>query len=134
AGVDPGRIRFRYGLDTRYLGQGNEITIWLGEGEQWPVTDAEVLAAFERDYKRVYGLTIPDVGIEAVTWRLSAYAPADVVEPHIVLAAGSGAPHRTRPVRFDRTAGAVDTPVYRREVLGAGQRVEGPCIVEERET
>ena len=29
---------------------------------------------------------------------------------------------------------AVDTPVYRRTDLGVGQRVEGPAIVEERET
>ncbi len=134
AGVDAERIRFRYGLDTRYLGQGNEITIWFGEGPVWPVTDAEVLAAFERDYRRVYGLTIPDVGIEAVTWRLSAYAPADVVEPSTIVGTGHGTPHRFRLVRFDRGSSEVDTPVYRRESLGAGQRVDGPCIVEERET
>ena len=134
AGVDPDEIRFRYGLDTRYLGQGNEITIWLGEGETWPVTDAEVLAAFEREYKKVYGLTIPDVGIEAVTWRLSAFAATNTVEPMAQVGTSHGTPHRFRLVRFDRSAGAIDTPVYRRETLGVGQRIDGPCIVEERET
>ena len=134
AGVDPDEIRFRYGLDTRYLGQGNEITIWLGEGETWPVTDAEVLAAFEREYKKVYGLTIPDVGIEAVTWRLSAFAATNTVEPMAQVGTSHGTPHRFRLVRFDRNAGAIDTPVYRRETLGVGQRIDGPCIVEERET
>ena len=29
AGVDPDAIRFRYGVDARYLGQGNEITVWV---------------------------------------------------------------------------------------------------------
>ena len=81
AGVRPDRIRLRYGLDARYLGQGNEITIWVGEGERWPATVADVVARFEDDYRRIYGLTIPDVGIEVVTWRLSAYADADAVEP-----------------------------------------------------
>ena len=28
----------------------------------------------KREYRRIYGLTIPDVGVEAVTWRLSAFA------------------------------------------------------------
>jgi len=134
AGVDPTRIHFRYGLDTRYLGQGNELTIWVGEGDRWPADDAEVLAMFERDYRRVYGLTIPDVGIEAVTWRLSAQAAADVVEPSAVVAAAHGRPHGSRAIRFDRGAAAIETPVYRREVLGAGQHLTGPCIVEERET
>jgi N-methylhydantoinase A len=136
AGVAPEAIRFRYGLDARYLGQGNEITIWVGEtsGDDWPATDAQVVEMFEADYRRIYGLTIPDVGVEAVTWRLSAFAPAATVEPTTVVSTEVGAPVRHRPVRFDRGAAAVDTPVYRRGDLGVGQRIEGPAIVEERET
>jgi N-methylhydantoinase A len=69
-----------------------------------------------------------------VTWRLSAFAPAATVEPTTVVRTEIGAPVRHRPVRFDRGAAAVDTPVYRRGDLGVGQRIEGPAIVEERET
>jgi N-methylhydantoinase A len=136
AGVAPEAIRFRYGMDARYQGQGNEITIWVGEGsdDRWPTTDAEVTEAFESDYRRIYGLTIPDVGVEAVTWRLSAYAPAASVEPTAVVGTEAGAPIRTRPVRFSRGADPIDTPVYRRVDLGLGQHVDGPAIVEERET
>jgi N-methylhydantoinase A len=136
AGVAPEAIRFRYGLDARYQGQGNEITIWVGEtsGDDWPATDAQVVEMFEADYRRIYGLTIPDVGVEAVTWRLSAFAPAATVEPTTVVRTEVGAPVRHRPVRFDRGTAAVDTPVYRRGDLGVGQRIEGPAIVEERET
>ncbi len=134
AGVGAERVRFRYGLDTRYLGQGNEITLWVGEGDEWPATDAEVHALFDADYERIYGLTIPDVGIEAVTWRLSAFALADQVEPVSAAGTGVATPHRTRSVRFHRSAPAVETPVYRRPELGAGQVVAGPAIIEERET
>jgi N-methylhydantoinase A len=134
AGVDASRIRYRYGVDTRYLGQGNEITIWVGEGEQWPVTYADVVAMFEVDYRRIYGLTIPDVGIEAVTWRLSASADAATVEPATTLGTTHGVAHHNRMVRFARGAAAVDTPVYRRENLGRGQQIVGPAIIEERET
>ena len=134
AGVPSDRIRFRYGLDARYLGQGNELTIWVGDGEQWPATDAEVVERFESDYRRIYGLTIPDVTVEAVTWRLSAYANADTVEPVAEVGEDLGKPHTFRTVRFDRMATAVETPVYRRTDLGRGQRLTGPAIVEERET
>ena len=134
AGVAEGDIRFRYGLDARYLGQGNEITIWVGEGDSWPASHADVVAAFERDYRRIYGLTIPDVGVEAVTWRLSAFAPPAPVEPQRSVGDGRAEPHARRAVRFSRTEGAVDTPVYRRDELGAGQEIAGPAIVEERET
>ena len=67
----------------------------------------EVVELFEADYRRIYGLTIPDVGVEAVTWRLSAYADGATGR-----AAGDGrrparpACSRTRPVRFDRGADA----------------------------
>ena len=134
AGVRPDEIHFRYGLDARYLGQGNEITLWLGEGPTWPATDEDVLAKFEADYRRIYGLTIPDVGIEAVTWRLSAYAAASSVEPLATVGSVAGAAHATRAVRFGRATDAVDTPVYRRTSLGVGQVITGPAIVEERET
>ena len=134
AGVPSDRIRFRYGLDARYLGQGNELTIWVGDGDQWPASDDEVVDRFESDYRRIYGLTIPDVEVEAVTWRLSAYANADTVEPVAEVGSVHGGPHTVRTVRFDRMADALETPVFRRVDLGVGQRLEGPAIVEERET
>ena len=134
AGVSSKNIRFRYGVDARYLGQGNEITIWVGEGDSWPATYAKVVELFEADYRRIYGLTIPDVGIEAVTWRLSAFADASPVEPKTVVPTREAAPHHTRPVRFSRGTDPIDTPVYRRVELALGQRIVGPAIVEERET
>ncbi|MBI4883621.1 MAG: hydantoinase/oxoprolinase family protein [Actinobacteria bacterium] len=134
AGVAAGNIRFRYGVDARYLGQGNEITIWVGEGESWPVTYGEVVDKFEADYRRIYGLTIPDVGVEAVTWRLSAFAASSPVEPRTVVPTEAAAVHHTRPVRFARGSDPTDTPVYKRSQLGLGQQIVGPAIVEERET
>jgi N-methylhydantoinase A len=135
AGVAPDAVRFRYGIDARYTGQGNEITVWVGEGETWPATAAEVRARFDADYERIYGLTIPDIGVEAVTWRLSAFAPNDAVEPVTPLAEqGMATPRGSRPVRFTRATENTEVPVYRRDALGPGARFDGPAIVEERET
>jgi N-methylhydantoinase A len=138
AGVAERDVRFRYGVDARYSGQGNEITIWVGEGDEWPSDDATVRAEFDREYRRIYGLTIPDVGVEIVTWRVSALAHMDTVEPSVPeIAAASGSapePHRRRPVVFHRGQPALDVPVYRRDSLAIGARFDGPAIVEERET
>jgi N-methylhydantoinase A len=134
AGVRPEQINFRYGLDARYLGQGNEITLWLGEGAVWPATDAQVVDHFEADYRRIYGLTIPDVGIEAVTWRLSAYADAHPVEPSAIVGSAPGCARAPRLVGFGRAGQPHETAVYRRADLGVGQTIVGPAIIEERET
>ncbi len=136
AGVPDAEVTFRYGIDARYAGQGNEITIWVGDGESWPATPAEVSDAFEAEYRRIYGLTIPDVPVQAVTWRLSAFAVTNVVEPATDLAAATGPPEPIgeRPMVFDRGADAVTAPVFRRSDLGAGAAFDGPAVVEERET
>ena len=136
AGVPAGDVRFRYGLDARYSGQGNEITVWVGGGESWPAADDDVRAAFESEYRRIYGMTIPDVAVEAVTWRLSAYAERPEVLPDTGAtgAAGAAEPVSRRPAVFARGAEPVDVPVYRRQDLGVGATFAGPAIVEERET
>ncbi len=136
AGVPSGDVRFRYGLDARYSGQGNEITVWVGTGESWLATEVEVRSAFESEYRRIYGMTIPDVAVEAVTWRLSAYAEKAQVRPDTGAtgAAGASEPVSRRPAVFARGAEPVDVPVYRRQDLGVGAEFAGPAIVEERET
>ncbi len=134
AGSSADAVTFRYGVDARYAGQGNEVTVWLGEGERWPADDQAVLDAFETEYRRIFGLTIPDVAVEIVTWRLAVSAAADPVEPDPAPGGSGGEPFGRRPVVFARAAAPVDTAVYRRSDLGAGDRFAGPAIVEERET
>jgi N-methylhydantoinase A len=134
AGV-PGRsVVFRYGVDARYHGQGNEITVWLDPGEPWPDSTDEIDKRFGELYATVYGMTIPDVPVEIVTWRVSAFAP----EPAVSLAAAADlpapAPKARRSVRFRRGEAPVDTPVYDRHRLGVGSRLSGPALLEERET
>lgn len=134
AGSSADDVRFRYGLDCRYAGQGNEVTVWVGEGETWPIDDAGVLAAFEAEYKRIFGLAIPDVAIEIVTWRLAVSADAEHVAPEPVPSGSGAEPFARRPIVFGRGMSPVDTPVYRRNDLGGGATFAGPAVVEERET
>ncbi len=134
AGSSADAVGFRYGVDARYAGQGNEVTVWIGEGDAWPGDDRAVLDAFEAEYRRIFGLTIPDVAVEIVTWRLAVSAAADPVEPDPAASGSGGAPFAHRPVVFSRAHDPVETPVYRRSELGAGDTFDGPAIVEERET
>ena len=136
AGVDEDSVVFSYGVDARYEGQGNEITIWVDKGADWTVSMAEVQVMFEEEYRRIFGLAIPDVSIEVVTWRLAASAELPEVEPSLI--AGGEVPDGGsvvgRPVVFERGSLPVDTPVYRRDRLVPGTRFDGPAVVEERET
>jgi N-methylhydantoinase A len=134
AGVPLEDVVFRYAIDARYAGQGNEITVPLGEGESWPTDVDTVRELFAKHYEAVYGMTIPDVAVEVVTWRISAYAPAPQVSLAARTATGVAAPKGTRAVRFTRGDDPLTTPVFDREMLGVGARIIGPALLEERET
>lgn len=138
AGISPDDVTFRYGVDARYVGQGNEITIWLpaaASAVEWPVDDVDLVARFESEYTRIFGMAIPDVGVEVVTWRLAASAASPEIDSReIVASPESPAPDRHRPAQFARGVAPVSTPVYRRNDLAAGGRIAGPALIEERET
>lgn len=142
SGVGEEKVRFRYGLDMRYAGQGNEFCVWVGEGggvaesEDWPASDADITAAFEDSYRKIYGLVIPDLDIEIVTWRLRAWADPDVVDPPPLKQQADGPPEPVghRQVTFERGSDTVRTPVYKRTELGVGAEIAGPAIVEEAQT
>jgi N-methylhydantoinase A len=131
AGVPPAQVTFRYAIDARYHGQGNEITIDLGAG---PVPDGEIEDRFATRYEAVYGMTIPDVPVEVVTWRVAAFAPAPAVTLAAAPAGGEARRKGVRRVRFQRGAAPVATPVYDRLSLPVGATVAGPALLEERET
>ena len=138
AGVSEEAVNFKYGIDARYEGQGNEITVWVGEGESWTSDTGAITSMFEDEYRRIYGLAIPDVGIEVVTWRLSASAdlllmrldPQESAEGKTEKAISD----QKREVIFNRDEQPIETLVYKRKLLKPGMFFEGPAIVEERET
>jgi N-methylhydantoinase A len=132
AGCAAGDIAYVYGADMRYTGQQNEVTIDF-DGD--PARDRDLAAmreAFEASYEAQYGLRLPNMRIEVVAWRISAHGPA--VERHGMpdLAAAAGDPKGHRPV-FIADA-PVPVAVYDRSALAAGQNMDGPVIIEERET
>jgi N-methylhydantoinase A len=135
SGTSADAITFRYGIDARYVGQGNELTIWLGEGPDWPVGDERVIAVFSKEYEAVYGLSIPDVPIEVVTWRVAALSPTPAVDvtPGWDSARSEGAKGR-RPIVFARGGEPVQVPVYDRGSLRPGFSIDGPALIEERQT
>ena len=141
AGVPGDEIEFRYGIDARYHGQGNEITIWLAEGEAGEIAAPTAIGEFTKEYERVYGMSIPGLPVEVVTWRVSALAgdPASsMIEPDgpggQAPANGHALAPASRLVRFGRAQPPQETPVFQRSALTPGMRITGPAVVEERET
>ncbi|WP_439579365.1 hydantoinase/oxoprolinase family protein [Elioraea sp.] len=131
-GADLARRVVRRLADMRYIGQGSEITVPVPD----PLDHAAMRAAFEAEYRRLFGRTPPGAAIQFVALRLSVSAPVPGAEGRLDLTRDSGrlVLKGRRPVHFLETGGPVDTPVYDRYALPAGFTADGPAVFEENES
>jgi N-methylhydantoinase A len=132
AGIAPGDVRFTHGADMRYYGQANEVTVELARD---PRADRDIEAlrsSFEKAYEGLYGIRLAGMDVEVVSWRTSAHGPRGNREHRTTLASSPGRPKGERRVLFE--SGPSRVAVYDRAALAAGQVIEGPAVIEERDT
>jgi N-methylhydantoinase A len=93
-----------------------------------PAEDRQgMTAAFHDAHNRRFGYRMDEEAVETVSVRLTATRPIDLPdlsEP----SEGQDTTGRTRSANFDGEW--IETPVVRRATIGAGTKVEGPCIIE----
>jgi N-methylhydantoinase A len=135
SGVDAAERHYLRQADVRYTGQGHEIRIDLPEGRLGPESLNAVRTTFETVYRGLFGRTGPDVPLEAVSWRVIASGPRPTVQMSVPPTAESqSALKGERPVYFPEWEEHRPVAVYDRYLLGPGTRLEGPAIIEERES
>jgi N-methylhydantoinase A len=132
AGIAQGAMHLTFGADMRYRGQANEVTVDFPSDPRQSRDTAELRRIFEASYERLYGLRLDDIGVEVVSWRVTAVGPSIDRQSEVDLPASEGGPKSTRRAVFGGGAQSVD--VYDRAALAQDQHVVGPAIVEERET
>jgi N-methylhydantoinase A len=127
-GFDPSDVRFRSHLELRYVGQRHTVKIPFDPGES---TLAKVAEDFHQAHHELYGYSRPRAPVELVTLRLDAEG---ILEKPNVERLPEGKPGRgkkgMRQVWLD-SVGSTEVPIYDRELLVAGERIEGPAIIEE---
>ena len=124
-GMGRERHRHEFTLDVRYVGQSFTLPV------RWDPDDADwtpLRAAFDARHEETFGYADPANDVEIVNVRLVSIGEVD--KPAFDLAPrGAGDPVvERRPVWFGEWR---DTPVFDRERLPAGRRIEGPAILEE---
>lgn len=136
-GVPEDDISTRRWAEMRLEGQYHEIEVELPNGSLDETRVPAIEEAFERAYVERYGRMLEGLPIEALHWRLTATGP----ESNVALRRQDGTGESScdsplkgrRPIYFP-DGGFRETPVYDREALRAGMTIEGPAIVEERES
>lgn len=131
---------FQRSADLRYFGQAFEVRVPAPEGEITREWADQVATAFHDEHKALYGYDFRDDDQQQVEWvnlRVSGIGPIKRPDLAPIDSVDGAAPlteraqRSVRPVIFDADTGAVDTPVFWREDLRAGDEFTGPVIVEE---
>jgi N-methylhydantoinase A len=123
--------------DMRYVGQNYELNVEVpGMADDRSLLDG-LVANFNRAYERQYGYTAPEEAIEIVTFRVEAYGVVEKprFEAHEMAGKDPSDALLTRRAVYQPEARAfVETPVYDRDRLQAGNRIEGPAVIEQMDS
>ncbi len=138
AGVRKADIAFIRTCDMRYVGQGHEVNVAVPRGTLTGKSLQAIRRNFERLYKKLFRRINPEYEIEALSWRLVVTAP----KPALHLQRFPASPESRvedalkgrRKVYFAEADGYVECPIYDRYRLFEGAMLEGPAVVEERES
>ena len=132
-GFGPDQVVLECAMDLHYRGQLWSIRVPLAEQN---FSAAETRRAFEAEYQRLYGHVQPDGVIMAASLRVAARAATGTPKARRI----GGRPlyaqrqsDRSRSISHDKH-GWLDVPIYDGSELGAGARVSGPAVIEERTT
>jgi N-methylhydantoinase A len=132
--IDPAKVGFRRSADMRYRKQGYEIRVTIPDGPLGPERAGEVRVAFEKAYAGLYAHTIANTPIDVVSWRVVAQGPKPELASFGGARGGGDMCKGARAVWLPDAKAFAETPVYDRYALRPGATLEGPAIVEERES
>jgi N-methylhydantoinase A len=123
-------------VDLRYVGQGHELTVRVPLGS---IGDSEVgsmITAFEKLYRAHYGLIIPDMVVEALTWSVTVASKVEPSDTVTINEAGgaTGKPIGTRALFEPIRGESAEIPEFWRNNLAAGQTIDGPVFIAEDDT
>src|SRR4051812_4941556 len=121
-GVPTGSIRVEKRVHLKYDGTDTALIVQLA------VRDAMV-AEFEAAYRKQFSFLMPGRALVAEAVSVEAIAPGDA--PKEEPAQRRAAAGAVQKVRIFTGGKWCEAPLYRREALGAGQRIDGPAIIAE---
>lgn len=121
-------------LDVHYVGQGYEVSVHLPSGSIEALGIDALNALFSKAYDGVFERVFGDNEFEVVTLRLTAEGPSVGEVAWAPTRPQGSALKGTRRAFSHISEDFVDYQVFDRYAMPAGYRIEGPAIVEERES
>lgn len=130
-------VNFERALDMRFVGQGAETHVPIPRESFTTFTREEVRSRFDEVYKKLYGRTYPESGVEFVNFKVRASLPERLLRFQKIEGKKDSAEVAVKGQRraYSGIAGDfIPYTVYDRYGLSPGTKFEGPAIIEEGES
>jgi N-methylhydantoinase A len=135
AAIAPRQVESRRSMDMRYVGQEHVVTVDIALDHFASHDRAAIKRAFDEEHERRYAVSAPDEPVEIASLRATVigFTEKPPLE-HIV--DGDTTPTREaysgdREVYLTELGRFRQVPIFGRPHLRAGNRIDGPAIVEE---
>ncbi|MGQ3117694.1 MAG: hydantoinase/oxoprolinase family protein [Hydrogenophaga sp.] len=134
SGITPDGIVIERAADMRYVGQEHAVTVDLPGAFFVDKDRSAIKNHFDQVHKVRYGTSAPQEAADLVSLRVTVLGTMKKPPRHHV-DEGAAQPEAaalrgTKPVYF-RAGGWADTPIYKRDLLRAGNLISGPALIEE---
>jgi N-methylhydantoinase A len=107
------------------------VTVALDDLAAWP----GLRGRFDEAHQRAYGYAAPDVEVQLLNLRLAVVFPLERPRlPTLARRGGDALPFETRKIYSTVAQDTLEYRVVQRAELLAGDRVEGPAVVDEAGT
>jgi N-methylhydantoinase A len=132
ADIDPANRLLSYAMDLRYVGQEFTLQVPLAEDELMQGDLTAIRHRFDALHEQRFDHASPEEPVELVNLRLTARG----LRPKLSLPTVSKATANARIgeraiILMDAARATSRCAVYRRDLLAAGERIAGPCAIEE---
>ena len=127
-------IEWTVGAEMRYEGQGAEISVTVPYADLAGEPAQTLLQAFEAQYETLYGRTVPNAAAQVITWRLVGCAPSKAHAFEWGDDRLKAVPSSRREIFIPLRKQFAEVPVYDRYSTVPGTTLQGPLILEERES
>ncbi|MDG2204850.1 MAG: hydantoinase/oxoprolinase family protein [Alphaproteobacteria bacterium] len=135
--IEACRRRTMASADMRYAGQNYELNVPIPDPENSDVFLEHLVDNFNQAYQRQYDYTAPEEAIEIVTFRVEAYGLVEKPAFQEYTEEGPDASSALVTHRFvyqPEMGEFIDSPVYDRDRLRAGNIIAGPAVIEQMDS
>jgi N-methylhydantoinase A len=133
-GIPADSVEIEKGMDLRYMGQHHEVSIVLPDGEIKADRMDEIKSLFHIAHERLYLYSEPESPLESINVRVTGKGN---IEKTPLLQWPEGTDDATQAIKeyrdtyFGEDGGWVSTRIYDGAKLLAGNRIDGPAVIEE---